>query len=233
MTHALPPLTNQLLDAFIASAWLCLLWAARVIAQFTAPRRSRRLDRLVAYLERGVESILFLRAVHRFGPMPHRTRIPRAAPPGFRRQRHARLSLFFRNSGVRARKANVSPASRPHLPIPSRTSLISSSASCAACAGRASSPSRRRPQRLASTRRTPRSASTAPERAPHPAIWLRTVLADPRAQASAQALRFPRPWEGAGAGGEVRCCGSIACTCRFSRNAALYVGGGRLFLADP
>lgn len=106
MKPALPPLTKDMLDAFIASAWLCLLWAARVIAQFAAPRRGRRLHRIVARLERGVESILFLRAVHRFGPMPRRTRIPRAAPPGFRRQRHARLALFFRNSGVRARKAN-------------------------------------------------------------------------------------------------------------------------------
>lgn len=106
MKHALPPLTQSLIEAFTASAWGWLMWLARVIAALGAPRRSRRLNLFLSRLEREVECILFLRAVHRFGPMPRTRRFPRAAPPGFRRQRSLRMALFFRNAGVRARKAS-------------------------------------------------------------------------------------------------------------------------------
>ena len=106
MKHAvLPPLSRDLLEAFTASAWACLMWLARVITQIGAPRRSRRLRSFVEQLERAVESILFLEAVHRFGPPPPRRHTPPAAPAGFRRQLDTRMRLFFRNSGVRARKA--------------------------------------------------------------------------------------------------------------------------------
>jgi hypothetical protein len=105
--NAPPPLTQHLIEAFAASAWGWLMWLAAVIAKLGAPRRSRRLNTLVARLERAVENILFLRAVHGFGPIPRRARFPRGAPSGFRRQRHKRARLFFRNCGVRARKASI------------------------------------------------------------------------------------------------------------------------------
>jgi hypothetical protein len=107
MKHALPPLTNDLIDAFTASAGAWLLRLFGVVARIGALNSSRRLHRLVAQLERGVEAILFLRAAHRFGPSPRPRRIPRAAPPGFRRNANRRLRLFFRNAGVRARKADL------------------------------------------------------------------------------------------------------------------------------
>jgi hypothetical protein len=78
-----------------------------MVARLAAPRRNSRLHRLVAVGERAVESILFLRAVQRFGPPPRRARRPHAGPPGFRRQFNARKPLFFRNAGVRARKAGL------------------------------------------------------------------------------------------------------------------------------
>ena len=106
MKHAaLPPLSRDLLEAFTASAWGCLMWLARVITQIGAPRRSRRLRAFVEQLERAVESILFLEAVRRFGPPRARRHTPHGAPAGFRRQLDTRMRLFFRNSGVRARKA--------------------------------------------------------------------------------------------------------------------------------
>jgi hypothetical protein len=107
MTHALPPLTKDLIDAFAASAVAWAVGLLGVHARLAAPHKSRRFHAFVEQLERAVESILFLTAVHRFGPPPPRRSIPRAAPPGFRRQLHTRMRLFFRNSGVRARKAGL------------------------------------------------------------------------------------------------------------------------------
>ena len=105
--RALPPLTTDCLEAFTASAWAWLMWLACVIARIGVTRRTRRLDRFVCRLERGVESILFLQAVHRFAPPPRVRRRPGSAPPGFRRQCNARHRQFFRNAGVRARKSGL------------------------------------------------------------------------------------------------------------------------------
>ena len=107
MKHALPPLTKDLIDAFAASA---VAWAVGLLgahARLGAPQKSRRFHRFVELLERAVESILFLAAVHRFGPPPRRSPIPRFAPPGFRRIAKRRCALFFRNSGIRARRAGL------------------------------------------------------------------------------------------------------------------------------
>jgi hypothetical protein len=107
MTHPLSPLTKDLIDAFAASA---VAWAVGLLGvhqRLCAPHRSGRFRRLVGLLERAVESILFLAAVHRFGPPPRRKPVPRFAPPGFRRIAKRRCALFFRNSGVRARKAGL------------------------------------------------------------------------------------------------------------------------------
>jgi hypothetical protein len=55
-----------------------------------------------------VEATFFLMALHRCGPTPRRRPIPRTAPPGFRRtSARSRMRLFFRNAGVRARKAGI------------------------------------------------------------------------------------------------------------------------------
>ena len=109
MKHRLPPLTADLIEAFTASALLWLGWLMGVILRIGPVRRSRRLRRFVEVCEREVESILFLKAVHRFGPPPPARRVPRAAPPGFRRTAGGgRMRLFFRNSGVCARKASLS-----------------------------------------------------------------------------------------------------------------------------
>ena len=108
MKHRLPPLTADLIEAFTASALLWLGWLMGVILRLGAARRSRRLRRFVEICEREVESILFLKAVHRFGPPPRRRGIPAATPPGFRRKAGSgRMRLFFRNSGVCARKASL------------------------------------------------------------------------------------------------------------------------------
>jgi hypothetical protein len=108
MKHALPPLTKDLIEAFAASAVLWLMWLMGVALKLSAPHKSRRLRRWVELHERAVESILFLKAVHRFGPAPRARRFPRGAPTGFRATRaNRRRRLFFRNSGVCARKAGL------------------------------------------------------------------------------------------------------------------------------
>jgi hypothetical protein len=108
MKHRLPPLTTDLIEAFTASALLWLGWVMGVILRIGPARRSRRLRRFVEVCEREVESILFLKAVHRFGPPPPRRGVPGGAPPGFRRNaERGRMRLFFRNSGVCARKAGL------------------------------------------------------------------------------------------------------------------------------
>ena len=79
-----------------------------MIARLASPRRSRRLARELERLEREVEATFFLMALHRFGPTPRRRPIPRTAPLGFRRtSARPRKRLFFRNAGVRARKASL------------------------------------------------------------------------------------------------------------------------------
>ena len=86
MKHALPPLTQDLIDAFIASAGL---WLARLTAILLSPRaahRKRRLTRLVQFAERWLEHILFVMAGHRLGALarPRRIAMRLADRPGFR-----------------------------------------------------------------------------------------------------------------------------------------------------
>ena len=85
--HALPPLTSDLIEAYAASAVVWLVRLLGIVLDPSAARRRRRLARFVRWIERCVEAILFLRAVHAFGPPPQRRRIPRPAPVGFRRTR--------------------------------------------------------------------------------------------------------------------------------------------------
>ncbi|MGH6951642.1 MAG: hypothetical protein ACREH4_12255, partial [Vitreimonas sp.] len=74
MTHALPPLTKDLIDAFAASA---VAWLVRLLGVLTAPGAERRRRLMRAFLnriERAVECIVFLWAVERFGPTPRECR---------------------------------------------------------------------------------------------------------------------------------------------------------------
>jgi hypothetical protein len=54
MKHVLPPLTQDLLEAFAASAVAWLGWLLGVVS-LGAPRRSRRLRSLIEIAERAVE----------------------------------------------------------------------------------------------------------------------------------------------------------------------------------
>jgi hypothetical protein len=102
MTQAHPPLTPSLIDAFIASAVLWLMRLLGVILHPSAPRRRRRLVPFVRRLERFVELILFLQAVHAYGPLPPKPRArPLSAPPGFRRVQR-RFTLFWKIARIRA-----------------------------------------------------------------------------------------------------------------------------------
>jgi hypothetical protein len=102
MTQAqLPPLTKDLLAAFTAHA---VAWALRLLGVLfdpRAPRRRRRLVRFVRALERFVEHILFLEAVHAFGPPPQRRTQPNSTRSGFRRSR-GKLRLFWKIARIRA-----------------------------------------------------------------------------------------------------------------------------------
>jgi hypothetical protein len=66
-----------------------------------APRRRRTLTAFVRRAERFVEHIVFLKAVHAFGPPPQRRNTPRSTPPGFRRVAR-RLTLFWKIARIRA-----------------------------------------------------------------------------------------------------------------------------------
>lgn len=105
MTHALPPLTKDLIDVFAASA---VAWAVRLLGVLVAPgavRRRRPMRRLLTFLERAVECIVFLWAVQRFGPTPRGLRRPRSVPRGFRRVMGNRR-LLLKCARIRARGAN-------------------------------------------------------------------------------------------------------------------------------
>ena len=106
MTHALPPLTKDLLEALAASA---IAWAVRLLGVLTAPgaeRRRRLMRRFLNHIERAVECIIFLKALARFGPVPRKSRRPRSLPPGFRRTMGSRR-LFWKSAGIRARGAHA------------------------------------------------------------------------------------------------------------------------------
>ena len=63
----LPPLTQDLVDAFFASATLWLVRLMGVLFNPRADQRKRRLTRLVQFAERWVEHILFIAAGQRLG----------------------------------------------------------------------------------------------------------------------------------------------------------------------
>jgi len=99
-----PHTPDDRLQAFYARAVLWLCWLASVIVALGAPRRSRRLIRLVRYFEREVECIAFLTAVNRAGR--DRRSYAKRAPHGFRRVRGT-MRLFFKGAGVRLRGASL------------------------------------------------------------------------------------------------------------------------------
>ena len=101
MKHALPPLTTDLLEAFTASAVSWLVRLLGVVLDPSAERRRRRLLRFVRSIERCVEHIIFLKAVHAFGPPPQARTAPRSTPPGFRRS-NGDLRLFWKCARIRA-----------------------------------------------------------------------------------------------------------------------------------
>jgi hypothetical protein len=102
MKNALPFPSKHEIEAFAASAALWLMWLMSVVAALGAPRRSRRLHRFVQMCERGVESIILLTAMQRFGLLPRRRNTIPNVRPGFRRQRGA-MRLFRKSARIRAR----------------------------------------------------------------------------------------------------------------------------------
>jgi hypothetical protein len=106
MTQAQPIITQARVEAYIASALRLLCWFAGHILRAGWRGRGSRLKRALNLLERAVECILYLQAIARYGPPPKQRRIPRAAPPGFRRVQNRRRALFFKGAKVRARKAH-------------------------------------------------------------------------------------------------------------------------------
>jgi hypothetical protein len=109
MNHALSPLTNDLIEALVASAWL---WLGRLMGVLVSPRaerHKRRLTRLVQIAERWVEHILFVAAAHRLGSLrPRRRRINARviARPGFRIARGDNR-LLWKSARIRLRGASL------------------------------------------------------------------------------------------------------------------------------
>jgi hypothetical protein len=106
MTHNQPIITESRVEAYVASMLRLLGWLFAAILRLNPIGRSARLKRVLARAERTVEIILFLKAAALYGPPPQRKTHPRFAASGFRRIQGRRLRLFFRNAGVRARKAS-------------------------------------------------------------------------------------------------------------------------------
>src|SRR5688572_18975474 len=105
MTQALPPLTKDLIEAFVASAVALAVRLVRVLFAPGAGRRARKLDSFVAQLERRVECILFLKACLALGSGRRRRRMPCALAAGFRRTRGS-LRHFLKSCRLRARTAS-------------------------------------------------------------------------------------------------------------------------------
>lgn len=106
-----PPLiTKAKLDAFVALAFDWLGWLLVIVLKLGAPTRSRTLRRLVEGLERHVERVIFLMAIHRLkrrrrSPTPRR---PLSIAPGFRRiAAAARRRLLFKHAGVCDRRLSL------------------------------------------------------------------------------------------------------------------------------
>jgi hypothetical protein len=108
MKHALPPLTQDLIDAFVASAGLWLGRLAAILLSPRADRRRRVLTRLVQCGERWVEHILFIMAGHRLGALtlPRQMRMRLASRPGFRLTRGDNR-LLWKSARIRLRNASL------------------------------------------------------------------------------------------------------------------------------
>jgi hypothetical protein len=107
MTHTPPPLTKDLIEAFAASAVAWLVRLLGVVLDPSAPRRRRRLIAFVRHIERCVECIIFLKAVHAFGLAPRRrSRQPRSIPTGFRCTK-GNPRLLWKSARIRARGASL------------------------------------------------------------------------------------------------------------------------------
>jgi hypothetical protein len=103
-----PIITKESAEAYFAPALDWLGWLLALIARLGAPFRSRRLTRLVAQWEHGVEAMIFLRAVARLGFLGGRRprAFPLSAPGGFRRARvNPRRRLLFKRARIRLRRA--------------------------------------------------------------------------------------------------------------------------------
>ncbi|MGQ0531238.1 MAG: hypothetical protein ACT4OF_00930 [Caulobacteraceae bacterium] len=105
MTQAQPIITASRVEAYLVSALGLLGWLLGFILRIGASGRSARLEHLLSCAEHGVERILFLKAVLRYGPPPQRRNRHRSAPAGFRRVARRRRQLFYKNANIRARKA--------------------------------------------------------------------------------------------------------------------------------
>jgi hypothetical protein len=106
MKQQLPPLTQDLIDAFTASAGL---WLGRLAALLFNPRaaaRRRLFVRLVQFGERWVEYILFCMAAHRLGPRPRRICMRLSDRPGFRIT-CGDNRLLWKSARIRLRGANL------------------------------------------------------------------------------------------------------------------------------
>jgi hypothetical protein len=108
MKQNLPPLTQDLIDAFIASAGL---WLARLMALLFNPRaaaRKRMLTRLVQFGERLVEYVLFCAAAHRLGALTRPRRITSRIieRPGFRIAQGDNR-LLWKSARIRLRNATL------------------------------------------------------------------------------------------------------------------------------
>ncbi len=84
----------------------CWGWLLGIILRIGATGRGARLKHMLSRAERGVECILFLKAVALYGPPPQRRRHPRSAPHGFRRVVR-KSGSFFHSVNIRARKAKA------------------------------------------------------------------------------------------------------------------------------
>ena len=105
MKHTSPLLTQDLIDAFIASAGLWLMRLGVLLFNPRAERRRRLFTRLVQFAERWVECVIFCMAAHRLGPRrPRRWALYRR--PGFRVVRGSNR-LLWKSAGIKLRNATL------------------------------------------------------------------------------------------------------------------------------
>ena len=106
--NPLPPLTKDLVEAFMASA---TLWLVRLMGLLFSPRaamRQRRFTRLVQFAERWVEYVLFCAAGQRLGVLAARRRTAQriAERPGFRIATGDNR-LLWKSARIRLRNASL------------------------------------------------------------------------------------------------------------------------------